>query len=180
MNNLQTKYKNEIMPSLKKELKLTNDLSVPKFEKVVLNIGAGLDLGNDKDKEAIVSDLASIAGQKPSLTAARKAIAGFKIREGQLIGAKVTLRGKRMYDFLEKLTTIVFPRVRDFRGISTKSFDGRGGYSLGFRDQIVFPEIDPAKINKYRGLQITIVTTAKTESDTKRLLEMIGMPFRKG
>lgn len=178
MNPLAEKYHKEIIPVLKKELGVSNDLAVPGLVKIVLNIGAGEDLANQKEKETVFSELSAVSGQKPISTTARKAISGFKIREGQEIGVKVTLRGKRMYEFFQKLIAVVLPRVRDFRGLPSQSFDKAGSYSLGFREQVVFPEIDTSKMSKYRGLQVTIVTTAKNPKETKRLLELFGMPFR--
>lgn len=179
MNALAEKYHKEITPVLKKELGVSNDLAVPRLIKIVLNIGAGEDLTNQKEKESILTEMALVSGQKPILTTARAAISGFKIRKGQEIGVKVTLRSKRMYEFFQKLIAIVLPRVRDFRGLSSQSFDKRGSYSLGFKEQVVFPEIDAGKMTKYRGLEVTIVTTAKNPKETKRLLELFGMPFRK-
>lgn len=172
-------YKKEIVPSLKKEFGFTNDLAVPKIAKIVLNIGTGDSLSNDKEKEVVLAELSAISGQKPKLNMAKKAIAGFKIRQGDPVGVMATLRGKRMYAFLHKLVSIVLPRVRDFRGLDHKSIDKTGGFSLGFREQIVFPEIDVAKIGKYRGLEVTIATTSKDPKQTKRLLELFGVPFKK-
>ncbi|OGY28507.1 MAG: 50S ribosomal protein L5 [Candidatus Woykebacteria bacterium RIFCSPHIGHO2_12_FULL_43_10] len=172
-------YKKEIVPAFKKEFGFTNDLAVPRLEKIVLNIGTGDSLSNDKEKETLLAELSAISGQKPSIRRAKKAIAGFKIRQGDPVGVKATLRGKRMYDFLHKLVSIVLPRVRDFRGLDYKSIDKLGGFSLGFREHIVFPEIDVAKIGKYRGLQVTVATTSKDPKQTKRLLELFGVPFKK-
>lgn len=177
--NLREKYQREIAPKLAKELSLTNTLAAPRMEKIVVNIGLGEALQDKKILEAVSADLAVITGQKPKVAAARKSIAGFKLRAGQPIGLMVTLRGKRMYDFFEKLTKIVLPRLRDFQGVSLKSFDGQGNYSLGIPEQIVFPEIDYAKIDKVRSLEVTIVTNAKADEKAKRLLELLGMPFVK-
>ncbi len=179
MNNLEEKYRQEIRPKLTKEFALTNVLAVPSVVKVVLNIGLG-QASQDKnliDKAA--EDLKTITGQKPRVNKARLAIAGFKIRKNDPIGLMVTLRGKRMYDFLEKLVKIVLPRLRDFKGVSNSGFDGRGNYNLGLSEQIVFPEIDYAKIDKIRGLQVTIVTNARDNQKAKRLLEELGVPFEK-
>lgn len=178
MNILSEKYHKEIVPVLKKELGVSNDLAVPRLVKIVLNIGAGEDLANQKEKEIIFSELSAVSGQRPVSTTARKAISGFKIQKGQEIGVKVTLRGKRMYEFFQKLIAVVLPRVRDFRGLPAQSFDKAGSYSIGFREQVVFPEIDTSKMSKYRGLQVTITTTAKNPKETKKLLELFGMPFR--
>jgi len=179
MNNLEEKYRQEIRPKLTKEFALTNVLAVPSVVKVVLNIGLG-QASQDKnliDKAA--EDLKTITGQKPRVNKARLAIDGFKIRKNDPIGLMVTLRGKRMYDFLEKLVKIVLPRLRDFKGVSNSGFDGRGNYNLGLSEQIVFPEIDYAKIDKIRGLQVTIVTNARDNQKAKRLLEELGVPFEK-
>jgi large subunit ribosomal protein L5 len=178
-NHLKEKYLKEIVPQLAKEMGLKNRLAVPKVEKVVVNMGIG---EGSRDKgviEPASQDLAVITGQKPKVARARKAEAGFKLRAGAPIGLVVTLRGKRMYDFLEKLFKIVLPRLRDFQGVSAKSFDGRGNYNLGIGEQTVFPEIDYAKVDKTRGLEITIVTGAADDQKAKRLLELLGMPFEK-
>ena len=177
--DLRARYQNEIREKLKDDLKLDNVMAVPKVSKIVLNVGAKEGMTDKKVLEAISDQLATIAGQKPVVRLAKKSIAAFKLREGQPVGVSVTLRGKRMYDFLEKLIAIVFPRVRDFRGISEKSFDGSGNYSLGFREQIVFPEIDYGKIDKIRGLEVTIATTAVDDLQGKALLKALGMPFEK-
>ncbi len=176
---LKERYQKEIVPALYKELKLGNVMEVPHINKVVVNIGIGEALENAKALEAAVGDLVKITGQKPIITKARKSIANFKLREGRQIGVKVTLRGERMWAFLDRLMNIGLPRVRDFRGISPNAFDGRGNYTLGLREQLVFPEIEYDKIDKLRGLEISIVTSAKTDEHARKLLELLGMPFRK-
>ncbi len=176
---LKERYKNEVAPNLMKELSLTNHMEVPRIQKVVVNIGVGEALDNAKALDAAVADMAQITGQKPVIQKARKSIANFKLREGRAIGVKVTLRGERMWSFLDRLMNIALPRVRDFRGISPDSFDGRGNYTLGLREQLVFPEIEYDKIDKLRGLEISIVTTARTDDEARQLLQMLGMPFRK-
>lgn len=176
---LKERYQKEIVPALYKELKLGNVMEVPRINKVVVNIGVGEALDNAKALEAAVGDLVKITGQKPIITKARKSIANFKLREGRQIGVKVTLRGERMWAFLDRLMNIGLPRVRDFRGISPNAFDGRGNYTLGLREQLVFPEIEYDKIDKLRGLEISIVTSAKTDEHARKLLELLGMPFRK-
>jgi large subunit ribosomal protein L5 len=175
MNKLKERYQTEIVPALMKQLNLDNIMQVPRIEKVVLNIGLGEALDNPKALEAASADLATITGQK-----ARVSIAAFKLREGRSIGAKVTLRRDRMWSFLDRLINVVLPRVRDFRGVSRDAFDGRGNYTLGLREQLIFPEIEYDKIDKIRGMEITIVTTAKSDDHAAALLEMLGMPFRKG
>src|ERR1044071_3479081 len=177
MNRMQEKYNNEIVPALRKAFDLTNIMQVPRITKVVVNIGMGEAMDNPKSMEAAVSDLTIITGQKPVMSKARKSIANFKLREGRLIGTKVTLRGDRMWAFLDRLLNIALPRVRDFRGVSANAFDGRGNYTLGLKDQLVFPEIDYDKIDKLRGMEITIVTTARTDEQARALLQMLGMPF---
>jgi len=177
--NLKKKYQEKIAPKLAKELGLTNALAAPRIEKIIINIGLSEAMENKKALESAGNDLAVITGQKPKVTKARQSIAGFKLRAGQPIGLMTTLRGQRMYDFFEKLVTIALPRLRDFQGVSLKSFDGQGNYTLGIPEQIVFPEIDYAKVDKVRGLEITIVTNAKTNEKAKRLLELLGMPFEK-
>ncbi|MBU2611149.1 MAG: 50S ribosomal protein L5 [Chloroflexi bacterium] len=179
MNNLREKYLKEIIPALMKAFDFKNVMQVPRIEKVVLNIGLGEAMDNAKALEAAVSDLTQITGQKPIMTKARKSIANFKLREGRIIGSKVTLRGARMWFFLDRLINIALPRVRDFRGVSPDAFDGRGNYTLGLRDQLVFPEIEYDKIDKLRGLEVTIVTTARTDDHARLLLQLLGMPFRK-
>lgn len=179
MNKLKEKYQKEIVPALTKAFQYKNVMQVPRVEKVVLNIGLGEAMDNAKALEAAVSDLTQITGQKPIMTKARKSIANFKLREGRIIGAKVTLRGERMWSFLDRLLNVTLPRVRDFRGVSPDAFDGRGNYTLGLRDQLVFPEIEYDKIDKLRGLEITIVTTAGSDDHARLLLQLLGMPFRK-
>ena len=169
----------EIVPTLMKSLDLGNIMEVPRVEKVVVNIGVGEAIDNAKALEAALGDVTVITGQKPVITRARKSIAAFKLREGNPIGTKVTLRGERMWSFLDRLMNVALPRVRDFRGISPNSFDGRGNYTLGLREQLVFPEIDYDKIDKIRGLEISIVTSARTDEEGRELLRMLGMPFRK-
>lgn len=176
---LRQRYQEEIVPALMRSLNLKNIMDVPRIEKVVVNIGVGEALDNAKALDAAVSDMMIITGQKPVITKARKSIANFKLREGRAIGVKVTLRGERMWSFLDRLVNIALPRVRDFRGISPNAFDGRGNYTLGLREQLVFPEIDYDKIDKLRGMEVTIVTTARTDEAGRQLLTMLGMPFRK-
>ena len=179
MSQLQTYYEEEIVPKLKDKFNFSNINEVPKIQKVVLNMGLGEAIQNIKILDSAVEELTTIAGQRPVVTRAKKSIAAFKLREGMPIGCMVTLRGKRMYDFLNKLINIALPRVRDFRGISPKAFDGVGNYSLGVKEQIIFPEIDYDKIDKIKGMNITIVTTAKTNEHGRELLTLMGMPFRK-
>ena len=179
MNRLKEKCQKEIVPALAKAFQYKNVMQVPRVEKVVLNIGLGEAMDNAKALEAAVSDLTQITGQKPIMTKARKSIANFKLREGRIIGAKVTLRGERMWSFLDRLLNVTLPRVRDFRGVSPDAFDGRGNYTLGLRDQLVFPEIEYDKIDKLRGLEVTIVTTAGSDDHARLLLQLLGMPFRK-
>ncbi|MBN1231442.1 MAG: 50S ribosomal protein L5 [Anaerolineales bacterium] len=174
---LKKKYKEEVVPALKKNLGISNVMNIPKIEKVVLNIGVGEALDNAKALEAAVEDLTIITGQKPVINNARKSIANFKLREGRAIGTKVTLRGERMWSFLDRLMNVALPRVRDFRGISPDSFDGRGNYTIGFREQLIFPEIRYDKIDKLRGFEVTIVTTAETDEGGRELLRLLGMPF---
>jgi large subunit ribosomal protein L5 len=171
-------YKQEIVPQLMKKFQYKNIMQVPKVDRVILNIGAGEAVQNPKALDGAVNDLTMISGQKPVITRAKKSIAGFKLREGMAIGCKVTLRGERMYDFLDKLINLALPRVRDFRGVSPQAFDGRGNYSLGIKEQTIFPEIDYDKIDKIRGLEVVIVTTAKTDEEARELLRSMGMPFR--
>lgn len=180
MNTMKERYQNEVVPALIKNLNLANVMQVPKVHKIVLNIGLGEAMDNPKALDAAAADLVAITGQKPIITKARVSIANFKLREGRLIGAKVTLRGERMWAFLDRLIGVVLPRVRDFRGISRDSFDGRGNYTLGLREQLIFPEIEYDKIDKIRGLEITIVTTARSDDHAAAMLELLGMPFRKG
>ncbi len=180
MNWLKERYQTEIVPALLKQLNLDNIMQAPRLEKIVLNVGLGEALDNPKALEAASSDLTIITGQKPVITKARVSIAAFKLREGRSIGTKVTLRRDRMWSFMDRLVNVVLPRVRDFRGISRDAFDGRGNYTLGLREQLIFPEIAYDKIDKIRGMEITIVTSAKTDDHAAALLEMLGMPFRKG
>ncbi len=175
---LKEKYHKEIKPALQKELGLDNPMAVPRLEKIVLNMGLGEATQNVKVMDPLVADLASVAGQKPVTTRAKKSIAAFKVREGMPIGAMVTLRGDTMYEFLDRLISVALPRVRDFRGVSTKSFDGRGNYTLGMRDQLIFPEVDYARVEKLKGMNVTIVTTAKDDNQARALLRQFGMPFR--
>ena len=179
MNRLREKYEKEIVPSLKEKYNYTSVMQVPKLEKIVINIGVGDATQNSKLLEAAVAELEQITGSKPVITKAKKSIAGFKLREGQAIGCKVTLRGEKMWTFLEKLIRISLPRVRDFRGVSSKAFDGRGNYTLGIKEQIIFPEIEYDNIVKTRGMDIVFVTTAKTNEEAFDLLNGIGIPFRK-
>jgi large subunit ribosomal protein L5 len=176
---MKVRYQKEIVPALMNSLKLENIMQVPRVQKVTVNIGLGEAMDNAKALDAAVADLTQITGQKPVVTKARKSIANFKLREGRAIGAKVTLRGERMWSFLDRMMNIALPRVRDFRGVSPDSFDGRGNYTLGFREQLVFPEIEYDKIDKLRGLEVTIVTTAQNDDHGRQLLQMLGMPFRK-
>jgi large subunit ribosomal protein L5 len=176
---MQEKYNSEVVPALRKTFDLKNIMQVPRITKVVVNIGLGEAMDNPKAMEAAVSDLTIITGQKPIMTKARKSIANFKLREGRLIGTKVTLRGDRMWAFLDRLMSTALPRVRDFRGVSANAFDGRGNYTLGLRDQLIFPEIEYDKIDKLRGMEVTIVTTAKNDDQARVLLQLLGMPFSK-
>ena len=177
---LKEKYNKEIKGSLQKELGLENVMAVPKLEKIVINMGLGEATQNVKIMDPLVADLSSIAGQKAVVTKAKKSIAAFKLREGMPIGAMVTLRGDGMYEFLDRLISVALPRVRDFRGVSSKSFDGRGNYTLGLRDQLIFPEIDYSKVDKTKGMNVTIVTTAKDDNGARALLKSFGIPFRQG
>ena len=179
MNRLKAKYNEEIIPSLREEFNYENVMDVPKLDKIVVNMGVGDATTNSKLLEAAMADLEVITGQKPVATTAKKAIAGFKLRAGQAIGCKVTLRGEQMYNFLDKLISITLPRVRDFRGISTKSFDGRGNYTLGLNEQLIFSEIEYDNVVKVRGMDIVFVTTAKTNEEALALLKGFGMPFKK-
>lgn len=178
MSRLKDKYENEVVPALMKEFKYKSIMAVPRLEKVVLNMGLGEAIYNIKVIDSGVEELKLIAGQKPVVTRAKKSIAGFKLREGMPIGCRVTLRHDKMYDFLDKLFNVAFPRVRDFRGLSDKIFDGRANCSIGIKEQIIFPEIDYDKIDKIKGLNISIVTTAKTDAEGHLLLKLLGMPFR--
>jgi large subunit ribosomal protein L5 len=177
MNKMQELYNKEIAPALLKSFGFKNVMQVPRLDKIVVNIGLGEAMDNPKALEAAVADLALVTGQKPIQTKARKSIANFKLREGRLIGTKVTLRGPRMWAFFDRLVNIALPRVRDFRGISPNSFDGRGNYTLGLKDQLVFPEIEYDKIDKLRGMEVTIVTTAQNDDEARALLRLLGMPF---
>jgi large subunit ribosomal protein L5 len=176
-SRLQQRYSAEIVPALQKQFEYGNPNQVPRLSKIVINIGLGETLTNAKALDAALGDMALITGQKPIVTKAKRSIAQFRVRTGNSIGAKVTLRGERMWDFMDRLTMLALPRIRDFRGIPGKSFDGRGNYSLGLREQLAFPEIDYDKVDRLRGLEISIVTTAKTDEESKKLLELLGMPF---
>ncbi len=180
MNQLKEQYQNDMVPAMMKELNLENVMQVPRLLKVMVNIGMGEAMDNPKALDAAVGDVTQITGQKPVITKAKKAIANFKLREGRSIGIKVTLRGERMWSFVDRLLNIALPRVRDFRGVSPDSFDGRGNYTLGLREQLIFPEIEYDKIDKIRGLEITIITTAPDDDQARLLLQKLGMPFRKG
>ena len=175
---LKEHYQKKVVPALTKEFGYTNPMAVPKLEKISLNIGLGEATQNAKLLDGAVNELSQIAGQKPVITKARKSIAAFKLREGNSIGCMVTLRGDRMYEFFDRLVNIVLPRVRDFRGVSTKSFDGRGNYTIGLHDQLIFPEIDYARVDKLKGMNVTIVTTARDDNQARALLKHLGMPFR--
>jgi large subunit ribosomal protein L5 len=175
---LKEKFSKEIAPALAKELGLANPMAVPRLHKIVVNMGVGEATQNSKMLDPLATDLGNITGQKPVITKAKKSIAAFKVRAGMPIGAMVTLRGDRMYEFIDRLINIALPRVRDFRGVSTKSFDGRGNYTLGLRDQLIFPEIDYAKVDKLKGMNVTIVTTAPDDNQARALLKHLGMPFR--
>ena len=177
MPRLKDKYQNDVIPAMMEKFGYKNKMQVPKLEKIVINIGLGEALQNPKAVDAAIADLMAITGQKPIVTKAKKSVAGFRVRQGATIGVKVTLRGDRMYEFMDKFVNIVLPRVRDFRGLSPKSFDGRGNYSVGLREQLNFPEIDYDKIDKVRGMEVTFVTTAKTDEEARELLRLMGMPF---
>ncbi|ALZ88428.1 50S ribosomal protein L5 [Aerococcus urinaeequi] len=178
-NRLQEKYKNEVVPSMIEKFNYSSIMQAPKLDKIVINMGVGDAVSNAKNLENAVEELTLIAGQKPVITTAKKSIAGFRLREGMPIGTKVTLRGERMYEFFDKLVSVSLPRVRDFRGISNRSFDGRGNYTLGIREQLIFPEIDFDKVSKVRGMDIVIVTTADSDEESLELLTQLGMPFQK-
>ena len=178
MTRLQEKYRAEVVPALQQKFQYKNVMEIPRLEKIVINMGLGDCKDNAKALEVAVSELATISGQKPMVTKSKKSIANFKLRAGMNVGAKVTLRGDRMYEFADKLVSIVLPRVRDFRGVSAKAFDGRGNYSLGVRDQLIFPEIEYDKVEKIRGMEMVFVTTAKTDEEAKELLRLMGMPFQ--
>ncbi|HZW81301.1 MAG TPA: 50S ribosomal protein L5 [Candidatus Deferrimicrobiaceae bacterium] len=175
---LRTKFEKEVAPALLKELELKNTMAVPRLNKIVVNMGMGEATQNSKILDPAVNELGQITGQKPIVTKAKKSIAAFKVREGQAIGTMVTLRGDRMYEFLDRLVNIVLPRVRDFKGVSTKSFDGRGNYTMGLHDQLIFPEISYEKVDKMKGMNVTIVTTAANDNQARSLLKHLGMPFR--
>jgi large subunit ribosomal protein L5 len=175
---LKEKYTQDVIPALHKQFNYENSMMTPRLEKIIVNVGLGEAVQNAKAIDAAVADIASITGQRPIVTKAKKSIATFKIREGMPIGCKVTLRGERMWDFLGKLVNVALPRVRDFRGVSPKSFDGRGNYALGLKEQLIFPEIDYDRVDKIRGMDVIIVTTAKTDEESKALLKGLGMPFK--
>ena len=177
MDRLQEKYQKEVMPALTEKFGYKNVMQLPKLEKIVINMGVGEAVGNSKALDAAVEDLTLIAGQKPIVTRAKKSLATWKLRQGMPIGCKVTLRGTRMYQFLDKFMNIALPRVRDFRGVSSKAFDGRGNFAVGLKEQLIFPEIDYDKIDKIRGMNIVVVTTARTDEEAHELLRLLGMPF---
>ena len=177
-SRIKVRYGKEVIPALMKHFNYTNVMAVPKLEKIVINMGLGEAVANAKILDIATDELGRIAGQRPIVTKAKKSIANFKLRQNMPIGAAVTLRGERMFEFFDRLTNVVLPRVRDFRGVSTKSFDGRGNYTLGLRDQLIFPEIDYAKVDKIRGMNVTIVTMARTDDEARELLKQLGMPFR--
>ncbi|MGI8544161.1 MAG: 50S ribosomal protein L5 [Aridibacter sp.] len=178
MARLKEKYRNDIAPAIAKEFEIANKMAIPKVEKIVINMGVGEAISNSKILDTVVDELTVITGQKPVITKAKKSIAAFKLREGMNIGSMVTLRGDRMYEFLDRLISVALPRVRDFRGISPKSFDGRGNYTLGIKEQLIFPEIDFNKVDNTRGMNISIVTTAENDEQGRSLLKAMGMPFR--
>jgi large subunit ribosomal protein L5 len=178
MNRLREKYQKDVVPALKKEFGYSNVMAIPKVTKVVINMGLGEATSNAKIIDTAADELGKITGQKAAVRRATKSIAQFKVRQGQPVGVMVTLRGERMYEFLDRLVSIALPRVRDFKGISGKGFDGRGNYTLGLRDQIIFPEIDYMKVDKARGMNVSVVTTAKTDEEARKLLQLIGLPFR--
>lgn len=179
MNRMQERYQKEVTPALLKAFGYKNVMQVPRIAKVVVNIGLGEAMDNPKALEAAMGDLTTITGQKPVMTKARKSIANFKLREGRIIGTKVTLRGEKMWFFLDRLMNVALPRVRDFRGVSPEAFDGRGNYTLGLKDQLIFPEIEYDKIDKLRGMEVTVVTTAKSDDHARLMLQLMGMPFKK-
>jgi large subunit ribosomal protein L5 len=178
MARLKDVYRSEVAPALKERFGIENPMRIPKVEKIVVNMGVGEAVVNSKALDGAMTDLAKITGQKPQMRRARKSIAGFKIREGMPVGARVTLRGERMWEFLDRLVSVALPRVRDFRGISPKSFDGRGNFALGLREQLIFPEVDYDSIDATRGLDVAVVTTAETDDEARELLRLLGMPFR--
>ena len=177
MARLKDKYMSEVVPAMQSQFKYTSAMQIPKLEKVVLNMGVGEVKENPKAMDSAVNDMATVTGQRPIITKAKKSVAAFKVREGMNIGCKVTLRGSKMYEFVDKLFNVALPRVRDFRGVSGNSFDGRGNYSLGVREQLIFPEIEYDKVDKVRGMDIVFVTTARTDEEAKALLKLLGMPF---
>lgn len=179
MNRLQEKYNNEVIPALVKKFNYKSVMQAPRLEKIVVNMGVGDAIANSKVLEDAVNELTAITGQKPIITKAKKSVASFKVRKGMSIGCKVTLRGRRMYDFLDRLISIALPRVRDFSGVSKTAFDGRGNYTLGIKEQLIFPEVNYDKVNKVRGMDIVIVTTANTDEECRELLAQLGMPFKK-
>ncbi|KRM04906.1 MAG: 50S ribosomal protein L5 [Liquorilactobacillus ghanensis] len=179
VNRLKAKYDKEIVPSLMEKFNYTSIMQVPKIEKIVINMGVGDAVNNSKNLDEAVEELTLIAGQKPVITKAKKSIAGFRLREGMAIGTKVTLRGTRMFDFLDKLVSVSLPRVRDFHGVSKRAFDGRGNYTLGIKEQLIFPEIEFDNVNKVRGMDIVLVTTAQSDEESRELLKQLGMPFAK-
>jgi large subunit ribosomal protein L5 len=178
MSRLRDRYSKDVVPALKKEFGYTNVMAIPKIEKVVVNMGLGEATQNAKIVDTGADEVMKVTGQKPVVTRAKKSIAQFKVRKGMPIGAMVTLRGERMWEFLDRLISVALPRVRDFRGVSAKGFDGRGNYTLGLKDQLLFPEIDYMKVDKARGMNISVVTTAKTDEESRKLLQLLGMPFR--
>jgi large subunit ribosomal protein L5 len=178
-SRLKERYRQEIAPALQKEFNYKNPMQIPRINKVVVNIGMGEVIQNQKAMDFAIADLSAITGQRPVITRARRSVAAFKLREGMQIGCMVTLRGERMYYFLDKLINVALPRMRDFQGISPEAFDGRGNYTLGLREQLVFPEIDYDKVDKVRGMEVSIVTTARTDEEGRRLLALMGMPFKK-
>jgi large subunit ribosomal protein L5 len=178
VNRLKEKYANEVVPALMQKFNYKNQMEVPKLEKIVVNMGVGAAIQEAKALDSAVKDLAAITGQKPVITKAKKSIANFKLRQGMSIGCKVTLRGQRMYEFLDRLVSVSLPRVRDFRGISSKAFDGRGNFTLGIKDQLIFPEIEYDKVERVQGMDVVIVTTAKTDEESKEFLRLMGMPFK--
>ena len=179
LTRLQERYASEVLPTLRREFSYKSIMQIPRVHKVVVNIGMGEGLKNEKAMEAAVNDVTVITGQHPVVTKARKSIAQFRLREGNKIGVMVTLRGERMYEFLDRLINLALPRMRDFRGVSNKAFDGRGNYTLGLREQLVFPEIDYDKVDRVRGMEVTIVTSARTDQESRRLLELLGVPFQR-
>jgi len=180
MSRLEERYREEVAPALQKQFGYASPMAIPKVAKVVINMGVGDAIGDAKLLDQAVDELAVICGQKPAITRARKSISNFKLREGMAIGCRATLRGHRMYEFLDRLLNLALPRVRDFRGVSARAFDGRGNYTLGIRDQLIFPEVNYNKVQKVKGMNISIVTTARTDQEARELLDGLGMPFRKG